>query len=728
MSPAILLLFALTGAEPRSLSVAQGYENGRLVVCIASKCEYDDGQPADVEGPSGLAALAHKYGFPVTYYMKPFTVEACRTLLKSWHDQYGDEVGWLSDGTPFGKAEAELARMRQLAEWQSITTAGNLRFGLDWSNFYLRQGIQSVWGRCYEQSYTDGITDRGCPPGFYYALPACFRSPNQTDGGLISVPWLSNDLNLVFRTAQQSTFTFDPNDSQSLHVSTPDDDSFWKAELDQYQKQTRYNKTVPLVVQQETGKFHLQGASPFYVKWRKDGRAILENLFKVLKDRHITVVNVSQAVQIYKQAYSASTPPTYNIFDNISSLPIIQKCPSFKMVAERFTGTKKLAKFNGYYACASEGGKALYFSPDGKTFYDRGRNLTYFDRSGLLVFDDGNPLPIRITSYLNDPARYMKGILPELSYLFDTAKYIPKADVHTSKNGGHLQVAVKVALECLPDYMGDRLPYGVMLWGNYSAWKVPAGSPAGTKILDSHGLFVPMLLKPGVNTLELSLPAKSEKPTVFELNVEKFRHDQLVAAAALQGLANRDAPQVFLQTVDADWMITFKHNGIVHSPEILKKYRSVDDAWKDYYSTKHGLHFETLPTLEALATKAGSAVHGVILYDPRNPGEVPVAITLAGLRDAVPVTEAVRKECPALAALPVLEDIRGRFADRVAAQRWAIRELLPQCSQDGAFSYTGGIDAMSLDIAVARKMFVYQLAHLSPNVVPNAKERAIRET
>lgn len=269
MSPAILLLFALTGAEPRSLSVAQGYENGRLVVCIASKCEYDDGQPADVEGPSGLAALAHKYGFPVTYYMKPFTVEACRTLLKSWHDQYGDEVGWLSDGTPFGKAEAELARMRQLAEWQSITTAGNLRFGLDWSNFYLRQGIQSVWGRCYEQSYTDGITDRGCPPGFYYALPACFRSPNQTDGGLISVPWLSNDLNLVFRTAQQSTFTFDPNDSQSLHVSTPDDDSFWKAELDQYQKQTRYNKTVPLVVQQETGEFHLQGASPFYVKWRQ---------------------------------------------------------------------------------------------------------------------------------------------------------------------------------------------------------------------------------------------------------------------------------------------------------------------------------------------------------------------------------------------------------------------------------------------------------------------------
>ncbi len=54
MSPAILLLFALTGAEPTSSPVAQEYPAGQLVVCIASKCEYDDGQPADVEGPSGL--------------------------------------------------------------------------------------------------------------------------------------------------------------------------------------------------------------------------------------------------------------------------------------------------------------------------------------------------------------------------------------------------------------------------------------------------------------------------------------------------------------------------------------------------------------------------------------------------------------------------------------------------------------------------------------------------
>ena len=235
-------------------------------------------------------------------------MEACRSLLKSWHDRYGDEVGWLSDGTPFSKAEAELTRMRQLADGQPITTAGNLRYGLDWSNFYLRQGIHSVWGRCYEQSYTDGITDRGCPPGFYYALPACFRSPNQADGGLISVPWLSNDLNLVFRTAQQSTFTFDPNDSQSIHVSTPEDDSFWRAELDQYQKQTRYNKVVPLVVQQETGELQLQRCVAVLRQAAVGRLADPGALFKVLKERQITVaVGHSGGGHLNKPAYPVST-------------------------------------------------------------------------------------------------------------------------------------------------------------------------------------------------------------------------------------------------------------------------------------------------------------------------------------------------------------------------------------------------------------------------------------
>jgi len=193
----------------------------------------------------------------------------------------------------------------------------------------------------------------------------------------------------------------------------------------------------------------------------------------------------------------------------------------------------------------------------------------------------------------------------------------------------------------------------------------------------------------------------------WELNVEKASQAELVAATAIQGLANRDGAQVFLQTVDRDFMITFENAEYGPGGEAGKKFRLVDDAWKDYYTTRHNIHFETVASLDALAAKAGKRLKGVVRYRD----ELPAAVTLAGLRDAVPVTDAVRAAAPTLTALPVLEDLRGRFKDRQEAHRWAIQELLPACSQDGAFSVTHSIDVVSLDWAVARKMFVYQLNH-----------------
>ena len=193
----------------------------------------------------------------------------------------------------------------------------------------------------------------------------------------------------------------------------------------------------------------------------------------------------------------------------------------------------------------------------------------------------------------------------------------------------------------------------------------------------------------------------------WELNVEKASQAELVAATAIQGLANRDGAQVFLQTGDRDFMITFKNAQYGPGAEVAKKFRSVDDAWKDYYTTRRGMKFETVATLDELAAKVGARLKGVVLYRD----ELAAAVTLAGLRDAAPVTDAVRAASPTLKALPVLEDLRGRFKDRQEAHRWAIKELLPSCSQDGAFSVTHGIDAVSLDVAVAKKMFVYQLNH-----------------
>ena len=101
---------------------------------------------------------------------------------------------------------------------------------------------------------------------------------------MISVPWLSNDLNLCFRTAWQPTFTFDPDDTMDIGVTSGAESAgFWEAELDEYQKQTAYNKIVPLVVEHETVEHILTGVAPDDKKRREGSSAVLETLFRILR-------------------------------------------------------------------------------------------------------------------------------------------------------------------------------------------------------------------------------------------------------------------------------------------------------------------------------------------------------------------------------------------------------------------------------------------------------------
>lgn len=501
-----LLLTPLAAGVAAESAASSGDKQGKLVVCFASKGDYSH-TPASEAGLRGLAGLLHKHGYRGTYYLKPATVRACQADLKEWREKYGDEVGWFADGCSLASAADELAQLRGLATGQPVRSAGQLRYGRDWVELFQRYGVESVWGRCYEQTATDGITDRGCPFGFYYAWPDCFKAPNPGSGGVVSVPWLSNDLNLVFRTAQQSTFTFDPNDPQDLGVSTPGDDSFWVAEFNEYKKQTKYNRIVPLVIQQEIEEFSFTTRK----EWKESGRAILENLLKLLKREEIQVVTVSEAVDLYKAAYPEATPPTYGLFGNIAAATsIVRTNRSLQVVTAPFASARKAAfecfgpTLNGFYATGRIGHTWYYYDSKGARLDEFGKNFSYFDKAGLLVFVEGNSTPVRITPYSNLPAdAYRTAILPEMSPWFATHKFIPTADVKVVKSERELRVTAKTVASRSPVFSGDSLPYGVMLWGDFSAYRAPSSAPEGTKVLGDEGLFIPWVLKEGENHLDL---------------------------------------------------------------------------------------------------------------------------------------------------------------------------------------------------------------------------------
>jgi hypothetical protein len=101
--------------------------------------------------------------------------------------------------------------MKKLATWQPIRSAGNSRYDrlfhllMRWSRASPVSG-----GAAFEQSYADNIADRGTTFGFHYMRHDCYKVPNPREGGIVSVPWVSTDVNLTYRLGFASGFTFDP--------------------------------------------------------------------------------------------------------------------------------------------------------------------------------------------------------------------------------------------------------------------------------------------------------------------------------------------------------------------------------------------------------------------------------------------------------------------------------------------------------------------------------------
>jgi hypothetical protein len=466
------------------------------------------------DGMKIMADLAHKYGHPVTWYLKPDLAEYAKKDLQEWHHKYGDEVAWFAEHwNPKQPLEEEIAQLQKVVTWQKVRAVGDINYNRKKVEFFEKVGMESIWGRCWDQSAADGISDRGCPWGFYYLNPDCYRVPNPSTNGLVSVEWVNRDLNLVFRTAWSEFFSFVSYDTILSGVLLPGRCEYWFNLVDEYRRQTKYNKYVPVITMHEFNLYSKDQNKKEYNHYTRLSPLVFDELYEYLKLQKVTVLPVSASVDKFKKAHPEKTPPTYAFFDNLSRVPIVkdrvQKIPGFsiplrhiKLETERFKESRIGAKYNGYYPVqwAKDGFTYPYFHPTGKRFEDQPPVFIYYDDNGHLFFDPGNPKPIRVTSYLNLP-KPMPPIVPEYSYWFDTDKEIPTAEIIADKKQDALIVKVVVTAD-------KEFPYGVMLWGDYTGYKVPDTAPYGTKVIETQGLFIPLVLKAGVNRFEFRFPNK----------------------------------------------------------------------------------------------------------------------------------------------------------------------------------------------------------------------------
>jgi len=186
-------------------------------------------------------------------------------------------------------------------------------------------------------------------------------------------------------------------------------------------------------------------------------------------------------------------------------------------------------------------------------------------------------------------------------------------------------------------------------------------------------------------------------------------YDEAMAVACLQGIINREAPEVYV--------LSRKNNRPQFWLDVLAK----DGRWLE------GRERKPLTNLNALVKLAGKRLRGAVIWDPAVPASVNVATTIAGVHDGVVLSPEFADRYLSQWHLPVLKDLRGFFtgaktgSKKNDAYRWAIEEYLAKdrcsahllCLFEDSFSTRARGDTgyvLTRDWAVKNRAFVFDLS------------------
>lgn len=167
------------------------------------------------------------------------------------------------------------------------------------------------------------------------------------------------------------------------------------------------------------------------------------------------------------------------------------------------------------------------------------------------------------------------------------------------------------------------------------------------------------------------------------LDVSQCSYSERVCAAALQGLVNRAAPQLYLDYGIYDDPASRRTNEVFLSDELwYSKYRDLlgaqDRRNLAYYRQEHGACPREVKDLDDLIRRHAGQLKGCVVWDATVPDTANLALMLAAQQDLLPVDEQLLPRAIAC-GLEVREDLRGRFGERVALYRWALENLMPGC-------------------------------------------------
>jgi hypothetical protein len=176
-----------------------------------------------------------------------------------------------------------------------------------------------------------------------------------------------------------------------------------------------------------------------------------------------------------------------------------------------------------------------------------------------------------------------------------------------------------------------------------------------------------------------ALPRFAAPAALEVLDLRSASAAEVLLATTAQGVINRARPTV--------WLVRDADEG--------------SHTWLDTIA----LEYAELDGVAALVSRHRHEIRGAILADPDVPATRNVATSLAGLEDAV-VAEPDTAE---RLHLPILADLRGRFAHDEAAYQWAVDQVWPRTTHRMLVGLSPDNPGCLRDYAVANRALVVWL-------------------
>ena len=212
------------------------------------------------------------------------------------------------------------------------------------------------------------------------------------------------------------------------------------------------------------------------------------------------------------------------------------------------------------------------------------------------------------------------------------------------------------------------------------------------------------------------------KNDVYLINCEQFDFDDKLTCTSLQGLLNRAGPVLFLDYGYYDKLSDRTTNEEFINDELwFGKYRAMvgrQDA-RNLAEYKERFHLEPqeISDFRQLIREYKSQFRGFVVWDDKLPETISTAMMLSGLEELI-ILSSRQVSIAEEVGLPIVEDLRGRWKNRLEVYSWALDNLFKRCKPGYiACLEPGWQHPEFFDYVVQNNIFTYSLAADNSNPV-----------